>query len=90
MAADHPLRAEFVRLTRLEDAMGLYANASRIGTQDGWMTALAATRGPGTDPGHGSNPGHGVSFLVTLNITEDTPPQPSSTKFEHSSRRFGE
>jgi hypothetical protein len=28
---------------------------------------------------------HGVSFLVTLNITEDTPPQPSSTKFEHSS-----
>jgi hypothetical protein len=30
-------------------------------------------------------PLHGVSFRVTSNITEDTPPQPSSTKFEHSS-----
>jgi hypothetical protein len=28
---------------------------------------------------------HGVSFLVTLNVTEDTLPQLSSTKFEHSS-----
>jgi hypothetical protein len=28
---------------------------------------------------------NGVSFLVTLNITEDTPPHPSATKVEHSS-----
>jgi hypothetical protein len=27
---------------------------------------------------------HGVSFLVTSNITEDTPPHPSSTKFGYS------
>ena len=29
---------------------------------------------------------HGVSFLVTSNITEDTPPPTSATKFGHSSR----
>jgi hypothetical protein len=28
---------------------------------------------------------HGVSFLVTLNITEDTPPPASATKSSHSS-----
>jgi hypothetical protein len=31
----------------------------------------------------------GVSFRVTSNLTEDTPPQPSSTKFEHSSKKTG-
>src|SRR4051812_45272605 len=30
---------------------------------------------------------HGVSFLVTLNITEDTPPPASATKSSHSSRK---
>jgi hypothetical protein len=34
-------------------------------------------------------PLHGVSFRVTSNITKDTPPQPSSTKFEHSSAGAG-
>src|SRR4051794_26917000 len=32
---------------------------------------------------------HGVSFLVTLNITEDTPPPASATKSSHSSSVFG-
>ena len=35
LAADHPLRAKFARLTRLEEAKGLYSNISRIKTQDG-------------------------------------------------------
>src|SRR4051794_20868353 len=32
---------------------------------------------------------HGVSFLVTLNITEDTPPSALATKSRHSSRPGG-
>ena len=42
LAAGHPLRAKFARLTRAEEAKGLYADASRIGTRDGWEAALAA------------------------------------------------
>ncbi len=42
LAAEHPLRAKFARLTRLEDAMGLYADTSRIGTRDGWEAVWAA------------------------------------------------
>ena len=30
---------------------------------------------------------HGVSFLVTSNITEDTPPPASATKFSYSPRK---
>ena len=41
LAAEHPLRAKFARLTRLEEAKGLYADVSRIGTRDGWEAALA-------------------------------------------------
>jgi DNA phosphorothioation-associated putative methyltransferase len=42
LAADHPLRAKFARLTRLEEAKGLYADTSRIGMRDGWEAVLAA------------------------------------------------
>ena len=42
MAADHPLHADFARLTRLEEAKGLYADPARIGTRDGWEAVLAA------------------------------------------------
>lgn len=42
LAAEHPLRAKFARLTRLEAAKGLFADASRIGTRDGRQAVLAA------------------------------------------------
>ena len=42
LAAEHPLRAKFARLTRLEEAKGLYADTSRIGTREGWEAVLAA------------------------------------------------
>jgi hypothetical protein len=42
LAADHPLHAKFARLTRLEEAKGLYEDTSRIGTRDGWEAVLAA------------------------------------------------
>jgi hypothetical protein len=42
LAADHPLRAKFSRLTRLEEAKGLFADPARIGTRDGWEAVLAA------------------------------------------------
>ncbi len=42
LAAEHPLGAKVARLTRLEDAMGLYAAVSRIGTRDGWQAVLDA------------------------------------------------
>jgi DNA phosphorothioation-associated putative methyltransferase len=42
LAADHPLRAKFARLTRLEEAKGLYADSARIGTRDGWAAVLDA------------------------------------------------
>lgn len=33
---DHPLQAKFARLTRQEEAKGLFEEASRIGTRHGW------------------------------------------------------
>lgn len=42
VAAEHPLRAKFARLTRLEEAKGLYADPARIGTRDGWAAVLTA------------------------------------------------
>jgi hypothetical protein len=42
LAAEHPLRAKFARLTRLEEAKGLYADACRIRMRDGWATVPAA------------------------------------------------
>ena len=41
LAAEHPLRAKFARLTRLEEAKGLYADVSRIGMRDEWEAVLA-------------------------------------------------
>lgn len=39
---DHPARAKFARLTRLEEGKGLYADPATIGTRAGWDTALRA------------------------------------------------
>lgn len=39
---DHPCHAKFARLTRIEEAKGLYAETTRIGTRSGWEAALAA------------------------------------------------
>lgn len=36
----HPTKAKFARLTRLEEAKGLFADPARIGTRDGWERAL--------------------------------------------------
>ena len=41
VATDHPLHAKFSRLTRLEEAKGLYEEPSRIGTRRGWEEVLA-------------------------------------------------
>lgn len=41
VAADHPLKARFARLTAQEVAAGLYSEPSTIGTADGWAAALA-------------------------------------------------
>ena len=41
VAPDHPLRAKFSRLTRQEQAKGLYEHPSRIGTRRGWEEILA-------------------------------------------------
>ena len=38
---DHPLHAKFSRLTRQEEAKGLYEEPSRIGTRRGWEAVLA-------------------------------------------------
>lgn len=40
LAPDHPLRAKFARLTRIEEQKGLYEETSRIGTRDGWNEVL--------------------------------------------------
>jgi hypothetical protein len=40
--ADHPLHGKFARLTRQEEAHGLYAETASIGTRAGWETRLAA------------------------------------------------
>ena len=37
---DHPHHAKFARLTRLEEAKGLFEDTSRIGTRDGWNQQL--------------------------------------------------
>ena len=37
---DHPLHAKFSRLTRLEEAKGLFEDTTRIGTRNGWMQQL--------------------------------------------------
>jgi DNA phosphorothioation-associated putative methyltransferase len=38
---DYPNRAKFARLTRSEEAAGLYENPELIGTRDGWEDTLA-------------------------------------------------
>jgi DNA phosphorothioation-associated putative methyltransferase len=38
---DHPLRAKFERLTRIEEGKGLYDEPSSIGTRAGWSQALS-------------------------------------------------
>ena len=40
--ATYPRRATFERLTRQEEAHGLFETTARIGTRDGWEQALAA------------------------------------------------
>ena len=40
ITADHPLHAKFSRLTRQEEAKGLFEDTTRIGTRDGWMQQL--------------------------------------------------
>lgn len=40
VSPNHPYRSKFERLTRLEEAKGLYANPARIGTRVGWEDAL--------------------------------------------------
>ncbi len=37
---DHSLHAKFSRLTRQEEAKGLFEDTTRIGTRDGWMQQL--------------------------------------------------
>jgi DNA phosphorothioation-associated putative methyltransferase len=39
---EYPMRERFRRLTRQEEKQGLYQDTSRIGTQEGWMSLLAA------------------------------------------------
>lgn len=41
VAADHPARERFARLTAREDRLGLLDAASEIGTRAGWQAALA-------------------------------------------------
>jgi len=40
LAAGHPLRDKFARLTAQEERFGLYEQPSHIGTRDGWLTTL--------------------------------------------------
>lgn len=40
VAADHPLRDRFARLTRQEAKAGMYASPERIGTRRGWQQML--------------------------------------------------
>lgn len=40
LGPDHPLQPKFARLTRIEEQKGLYEDASRIGTRDGWNEVL--------------------------------------------------
>ena len=41
LTSDHPLHAKFSRLTRQEEAKGLFEDTARIGTREGWRHALA-------------------------------------------------
>lgn len=41
VAKTHPLREKFARLTRQEERYGLYSDAARIGTREGWEAVLA-------------------------------------------------
>lgn len=59
---DHPRRQEFASLTEAEVGAGLYADASRIGTRNGWEAALA--KGGYRILGHG---------LVVSSESEDDP-----------------
>ena len=40
LGSTHPLRNRFARLTRLEEAKGLFSNPASIGTREGWTCAL--------------------------------------------------
>lgn len=40
VSAGHPAREKFARLTRLEEAKGLFEDPASIGTRDGWDRAL--------------------------------------------------
>ena len=40
ISLDHPQHAKFARLTRLEEAKGLFDDTARIGTRDGWIQQL--------------------------------------------------
>jgi DNA phosphorothioation-associated putative methyltransferase len=42
VSADHPDRSKYERLTRLEQAKGLYEDPALIGTRTGWDTVLRA------------------------------------------------
>ena len=44
MAADHPLRAKFARLTAAEEAKGLLNEVNRIGTRNQWEQILSPKR----------------------------------------------
>ena len=41
VASDHPLHAKFARLTRQEEAKGLYEAPTHIGTRRGWEELLS-------------------------------------------------
>ena len=40
VGSTHPLKDKFARLTRLEEAKGLFKDPASIGTRDGWARAL--------------------------------------------------
>jgi DNA phosphorothioation-associated putative methyltransferase len=42
VSPDHPDRPKYERLTRLEEAKGLYDESASIGTREGWETVLRA------------------------------------------------
>jgi DNA phosphorothioation-associated putative methyltransferase len=42
VSPDHPDRSKYERLTRLEEAKGLYEESASIGTREGWETVLRA------------------------------------------------
>ena len=42
VASDHPLQAKFARLTRQEEAKGLYEAPIHIGTRRGWEELLSS------------------------------------------------